>query len=419
MQPTSRANAAMAIALRQLQQARQQDQTSSDEDLVENLTEVPGVIKDFLKKKILEHRQSQGSSVANLQNDNPLYAQQRIYNDVVERLTRPYRPQMSFGRPVGGNQLPPEQALNVLHQDEEFHGLPAEYQQYVMGVVGGQGALDLHGAMQTELKNRSTLANKARGDALSFSESPTRMVQDNLEKGKWFVDPTKRQLMKREKNPVSGLDEVAPLNSWEIGHAVNEAPRLGYGDFGQYLNPAQQAGMAALKANPKASIADIVSMVKSGNFANLQKDQRPMLNGVTQDIDAERLSTMKMLYPQAFEGQQPQPQDAAPLFDAPRHAFHQPSPSAGIVAGERARSLFLSGASTGENFAGKVAPFIAASGQNLLSGVSRANNWLYNFGQGAGLPVDNIPAPVVIPPTTTQEKQKTFRDFIKENIYGF
>lgn len=436
MNPNTRANAALAIAARQYANARQQDQTSSDEDIIDNLDAVPSVIKDFLKTRVSH----QNSPVASLQNQsqeqNPLLQQQQVYQQITERLTRRFRPQMSQGRAVGGVQLPPDKAINYLRSEPDFNALPSEYQKYVLGVIGGQDAITLHGnmdAVQTQnFKDRHALALKSAENDLQFGNSPTKMVQKNLEEGKWYPDVATNRLMKREKNPVTGMSETNPLEPWEAMHVVNEAPKLGFGDMTRFLNSQQQAGLKALSQNPNANVADIVQAVSKGRQLQASPDQLSQIAGMPgqipeatrgqipgqlanlQTLSPERIATMRQLG-YKFDGSS-FPSSVSPGEDD----FTKLPPSPGFVASNnsykgmsgRAPLALPAGQQMGRNVSNwlqqpaqipEIAPFIGAQVQNLGSAVSGANDWVRNFALGLGAPSKFLPTTVRIPQTSTEQ----------------
>lgn len=426
MLPTTRANAAMAIALRQYSQAKQANPEADDIDIIENLSEVPDTIKDFLKKKASSRGAT--SQNANLQNDNPLLGQQRIYQQITERLTRPYRPQMSEGRPVGGVQLPPQKALELLHNDPDFQSLPAEYQKYAIGVVGGQGALQLHELALKEMNQGLGLRNEANKDALNFSQSPTRMVQDRLEKGNWFVDADNR-LKKKEKNPVSGMEEISDLTPWETLHAIREAPRVGFGDLSSHINPAQAAGLAALRANPNASVSDIVSMVSKGQpIANLQNGvptRNPSLTPLDTTPSPERIATLRAM------GVVPQSSPSGTFTDAELGASKAPwynalvdsAPTAklpaGYAAGSAVRNFVTGGVPEVPNLGQKALPYIGAGMVNSAAavgkGITAGGNFLAGlFGQPQQQPAFGIDftSPTRLKPAIDNMFQSTIPDWL-------
>lgn len=434
MLPTTRANAAMQIAANQFIKAKQANPNADNEDVINNLEAVPDVIKDFLKKKV-----GTGSSKnANLQSDNPLMGQQQVYQDLTERLTRPFRPQMSQGRAIGGVQLPPQKALEYLHNDPDFQSLPYEYQQYAIGVVGGQDALHLHDLTLQQIKGNQTLRMDASKDALNFSESPTRMVQKNLEEGKWFVD-TDNKLKKKEKNPVSGMEEISSLTPWETLHAVKESPKTGFGDLSPYINPAQAQGLQLLKDNPNASVSDIVNMVakgKSAGIANLQNEpvspERAATLAALNTVSPERLATMKMLgYPTSSLSDNQPSTETLSNSKAPWYMGHfNPLPAAATPAafgaGAKVRD-FIGGIGSGPesspNLIEKALPWLGAgvvnTGALVDKGIQAGGNFLSGlFGgkpQASPMGID-FTSPARLAPAISNELRNTIPDWLVKHF---
>lgn len=412
--PTTRANVAMAIAANQYAKAKQQNPNEDPQDTIDNLQAVPSVIKDFLKSKV------SGGSFANLQTgqDNPLMQQHQIYQQMTNNLVKPFAPQMSQGRAVAGLQLPPDKALTYLHSDPNFQQLPKEYQDYAIGVIGGQDALNLHQNTLTAMRRQSTdqvqLQQKAAENNLQFANSPTKMVQHNLEEGRWYVDSAANKLMKRQKNPVTGMDENLPLEPWEAMHMINESPKLGYGDMSRFLNPQQQAGLAALRSNPDANTADIIKAVTGGQKLQASPNQLSTIAGMPnqipeatrgdipgqianlQTLSPERIATMRMLgyqlpdVPSSPSGSpsvtmSPDEHNAqvlARIGASQRKSTPIGSP-AGYSAGQNIIPFLSGQASNVGNFVtDRALPFAAATGQNALSFLGRGAQAVTNFSRG-------------------------------------
>lgn len=444
--PTSsqRGQAALQIAINQFLKNKQQNPQADDLDIIDNLEAVPSVIKDFLKQKASSH-------VANLQTQqgqsgqqNPLMGQQQIYQQITERLTSRFRPQMSQGRPVGGVQLPPDKALKYVQGEPDFESLPSEYQNYVLGVIGGQDAILLNknmDAMQTQnFKDRHALALKGAENELQFGNSPTKMVQQKLEQGHWYVDATQNKLMKRQKNPNTGMDESVPLEPWESMHMINESPKLGFGDMTRFLNPQQQAGLAALQNNPNANVADIVQSVAKGRLQatpnQLQQIQslpgqipeatRGAIPGQLanlQTLSPERIQTMRDLG-YKFDGStlpssgSPGEDDLSKVVLRPEFASQMQgtpsyksfagnapsSPSGGAAAAQAVTSWLRKPA-----YIPPIAQNVLSMGQNLGSVVSGANSWMKDFATGI-LPNSIgrfLPPAPRIPLTTAEQMRQT------------
>lgn len=412
--PTTRANVAMAIAANQYAKARQLNPNEDPQDTIDNLEAVPNVIKDFLKQKV------SGGSFANLQTgqDNPLMQQHQIYQQMTNNLVKPFAPQMSQGRAVAGLQLPPDKTLTYLHSDPNFQQLPKEYQDYAIGVIGGQDALNLHQNTLTAMRRQSTdqvqLQQKAAENNLQFANSPTKMVQHNLEEGRWYVDSAANKLMKRQKNPVTGMDENLPLEPWEAMHMINESPKLGYGDMSRFLNPQQQAGLAALRSNPDANTADIIKAVTGGQKLQANPSQLSTIAGMPnqipeatrgdipgqianlQTLSPERIATMRMLGYQLPDTPSSPSGSPSVTMSPDEHnaqvlarigASQRKSTPVGSPAGYSAGQNiipFLSGqASNVGNFVtDKALPFAAATGQNALSFLGRGAQAITNFSRG-------------------------------------
>lgn len=412
--PTTRANVAMAIAANQYTKARQQNPNEDPQDTINNLEAVPSVIKDFLKQKV------GNSSFANLQTgqDNPLMQQHQIYQQMTNNLVKPFAPQMSQGRAVAGLQLPPDKALTYLHSDPNFQQLPKEYQDYAIGVIGGQDALNLHQNTLASMRKQSTdqvqLQQKAAENNLQFANSPTKMVQHNLEEGRWYVDSAANKLMKRQKNPVTGMDENLPLEPWEAMHMINESPKLGYGDMSRFLNPQQQAGLAALRSNPDANTADIIKAVTGGQKLQASPNQLSTISGMPnqipeatrgdipgqianlQTLSPERIATMRLLGYQLPDSPSSPSGSPSVTMSPDEHnaqvlarigASQRKSTPVGSPAGYSAGQNiipFLSGqASNVGNFVtDRALPFAVATGQNALSFLGRGAQAVTNFSRG-------------------------------------
>lgn len=414
--PTTRANVAMAIAANQYSKARQQNPNEDPKDTIDNLEAVPSVIKDFLKQKV------GNSSFANLQTgqDNPLMQQHQIYQQMTNNLVKPFAPQMSQGRAVAGLQLPPDKALTYLHSDPNFQQLPKEYQDYAIGVIGGQDALNLHQNTLTAMRRQSTdqvqLQQKAAENNLQFANSPTKMVQHNLEEGKWFLDSATNKLMKRSKNDIPGMpDVIEPLNSWETMHAIQEAPKLGFTEIGPHLlNPQQQAGLAALRSNPEANTADIIKAVTGGQKLQASPNQLSTIAGMPnqipeatrgdipgqianlQTLSPERIATMRMLGYQLPDTPSSPSGSPSVTMSPDEHnaqvlarigASQRKSTPVGSPAGYSAGQSLIPGMlqirdEQNSWITNKALPFAAATGQDALSFLGRGAQTITNFARG-------------------------------------